>query len=252
MSVANSMAEESKSSNQKPAYHIYLTFDDGPLEGSEDIDDAVRTDKIKINVFVVGSHVRSVPRMSNYFQLYENNPYIEVGNHSYSHAHDEYRLFYEYPDAVYQDFVKNERVLQLKTKLARLPGRNMWRIGNIAKNDVRSGSSAGDLLAKNGYTLFGWDLEWQHDARTGAPIQTVNDIYFVIESLLKEHKTVQENHIVILCHDEMFRKNWEETELKQLIERLKSTGNYEFNHLSEYPKNGRIGTVQPQHSKDIK
>ena len=252
MSVANSWGAESKSSNQKPAYHIYLTFDDGPLEGSEDIDDAVRTDKIKINVFVVGSHVRSVPRMSTYFQLYENNPYIEVGNHSYSHAHDDYRLFYEYPETVYQDFERNERVLQLKTKLARLPGRNMWRIGNIAKNDVRSGSSAGDLLAKNGYTLFGWDLEWQHDARTGAPIQTVNDIYYVIESLLKEHKTVQENHIVILCHDEMFRKNWEETELKQLIERLKSTGNYEFNHLSEYPKNGRTGTVQPKHSKDIK
>lgn len=64
MSVANGWAAESKSSNQKPTYHIYLTFDDGPLEGSEDIDDAVRTDKIKINVFVVGSHVRSVLRMS--------------------------------------------------------------------------------------------------------------------------------------------------------------------------------------------
>ena len=161
MSLTNSWAEESKSSNQKPAYHIYLTFDDGPLEGSEDIDDAVRADKIKINVFVVGSHVRSVPRMSSYFQLYENNPYIELGNHSYSHAHDEYSLFYKDPEAVFQDFEKNERVLQLKTKLARLPGRNMWRIGNITKNDVISGSSAGDLLLKNGYTLFGWDLEWQ-------------------------------------------------------------------------------------------
>ena len=249
LSVTNSRAEESNSSTQKPAYHIYLTFDDGPLEGSEDIDDAVKADKIKINVFVVGSHVRSVPRMSSYFQLYENNPYIEVGNHSYSHAHDEYSLFYKDPEAVYQDFEKNERVLQLKTKLARLPGRNMWRIGNITKNDVISGSSAGDLLSKNGYTVFGWDLEWQHDARTGAPIQTVNDIYHVIESLLKERKTVQENHIVILCHDEMFRKNWEETELKQLIDRLKLTGKYEFNHLSEYPKNGRTGSEQSQHGK---
>jgi len=236
MFVTNSWAEESKSSNQKPIYHVYVTFDDGPLEGSEDIDDAVRTDKIKINVFNVGSHVRSVPRMSTYFQLYENNPYIEIGNHSYSHAHDEYRLFYKDPEAVYQDFEKNERVLKLKTKLARLPGRNMWRIGKISKNDVLSGSTAADLLSKNGYTVFGWDLEWQHDARTGAPIQTVNDIYHVIETLLKERRTVTENHIVILCHDEMFRKNWEETELKQLIERLKSTGKYEFNHLSEYPK----------------
>ena len=34
--------------------HIYITFDDGPLEGSEDIDDAVRQEKINVNVFVVG------------------------------------------------------------------------------------------------------------------------------------------------------------------------------------------------------
>jgi hypothetical protein len=49
-------------------------------------------------------------------------------------------------------------------------------------------------------------MKWQHDALTGAPIQTVNDIYDVIETLLKERRTVTENHIVILYHDEMFRK----------------------------------------------
>jgi peptidoglycan-N-acetylglucosamine deacetylase len=244
--VINSRAEESKLSSQKPAYHIYLTFDDGPLEGSEDIDDAVKTDKIKINVFAVGSHVRAVPRMRTYYQLYEKNPYIQVGNHSYSHAHDEYRLFYEDPATVYQDFEKNGRVLQLKSKLARLPGRNMWRIGNKAINDVISGSTSADLLSKKGYTVFGWDVEWRHDSRTGAPIQTVNDMYHLIDTLLKERRTVTENHIVILCHDEMFRKNWEETELKQLIERLKSTGKYEFNHLSEYPVNSRATLQQPK------
>lgn len=123
--VSDCWAEELKANGKQPPYHIYLSFDDGPLEGSEDIDDAVRVEKIKINVFVVGYYVRAVPRMRNYFQLYENNPYIELGNHSYSHAHDEYRLFYQDPESVYQDFIKNERVLQLKSKLARLPGRNM-------------------------------------------------------------------------------------------------------------------------------
>jgi len=174
--------------------------------------------------------------MRDYFQLYKDNPYIEIGNHSYSHAHDEYRLFYQNPESVYQDFMKNERVLQLKSKLARLPGRNMWRIGSRPINDVTSGSVAADLLSKNGYSVFGWDLEWQHDARTAVPIQTVNDIFHQTESLLNKQRTITENHIVILCHDEMFRKNWEETELKQLIDLLKSTGLYEFNHLSEYPR----------------
>src|SRR5882757_7898109 len=56
--------------------YIYLTFDDGPLGGSEDIDDAVTKEKIKINVFIVGQHALSSRRMKRYFQLYVNNPLI--------------------------------------------------------------------------------------------------------------------------------------------------------------------------------
>jgi len=239
--VASCWAGELKPVDKNRPYHIYLSFDDGPLAGSKDVDNAVKVEKVKINVFVVGSYVQAFPRMREYFQLYENNPYIEIGNHSYSHAHDEYSVFYKNPKSVYQDFGKNENVLQLKSKLVRLPGRNMWRIGSKTINDVTSGSAAADLLSKNGYLVFGWDIEWQHDARTGVPVQTVNDIFNQIEKLLKERKTVTENHVVILCHDEMFRKKWEETELKQLIERLRSAGLYEFNHLSEYPQQKENG-----------
>jgi hypothetical protein len=39
----------------------------------------------------------------------------------------------------------------------------MWRIKGRSKNDVSSGIAAADLLAKNGFSLFGWDLEWAHD-----------------------------------------------------------------------------------------
>ena len=226
---------------EKPLYHVYLSFDDGPLEGSEDVDNAIRAEKIKINVFVVGSYVQIFPRMNKYLQLYENNLYIEIGNHSFSHAHNEYAMFYKDPESAYQDFVKNENVLYMKSKLARLPGRNMWRIGDRKINDETNGAAAADLLAKNGYSVFGWDIEWEHDARTGKPVQTVNDIFYQIEHLLKHNKTVTKNHIVILCHDEMFRKKWEETELKQLIERLRWMGTYEFNHLSEYPAKQESG-----------
>jgi peptidoglycan-N-acetylglucosamine deacetylase len=109
-------------------YSIYLSFDDGPLEGSEDINDAVKKEDIKINVFIVGMHVLSNPRMSRFYELYESNPYIEVGNHSYSHAHDHYKEYYEKPDSVLEDFVKNQGEFHIQHKLARLPGRNMWRI----------------------------------------------------------------------------------------------------------------------------
>jgi peptidoglycan/xylan/chitin deacetylase (PgdA/CDA1 family) len=222
--------------SEKPVKHIYLTFDDGPLEGTEDLSEAVQTEKIAITVFVVGSNVVASQRLKAYYHLYERNPYIEIGNHSYSHAHGAYRKFYQNPEQVFLDFLKNQMVLHMKNKLARLPGRNMWRLMGKIRNDVTSGASTADLLFKHGYSVFGWDLEWQHDSKTGAPIQTVEDIVHLIKKLLAEKKTLTENHLVLLCHDPMFQKKWEETDLKELVERLRATGEFSFNHLSEYPQ----------------
>jgi peptidoglycan/xylan/chitin deacetylase (PgdA/CDA1 family) len=218
------------------ARYIYLTFDDGPLEGSEDIDDAATKENIKINVFIVGQHAQSNKRMKGYYQLYIDNPLIEVGNHSYSHAHNQYEKFYENPQNVLQDFLKCQDQLKIPNKYARQPGRNQWRLKDTAINDVKSGSQSADLLYKNGFKVFGWDIEWQHDGKTGAPIQTVDDMVEAIEKRLTEKKTVRPGHLVLLSHDEMFRNGWEESELKQLIEKLKTKGNYHLEHLSKYPE----------------
>jgi peptidoglycan/xylan/chitin deacetylase (PgdA/CDA1 family) len=217
-----------------PIQTIYLTFDDGPLQGSEYVNDAVRQEMIKINVFVVGLNTQRSKRLQGYLQQYETNAWIEVGNHSFSHAHDDYSAYYNNPDAVFQDFLKNEKTLHLVNKLARLPGRNMWRLNNRHVDDVKSGSKAADTLFANGFKVFGWDLEWCHDPKSGVPIQTVEDMIQLIEQHFSKKRTVTENHLVILCHDEMFRKGWEESELKQLIDNLRTKG-FKFGHLSEYP-----------------
>lgn len=218
----------------KPTGTIYLTFDDGPLDGSEDVNDAVRKEQVKINVFVVGMHAMSNPRLKGYCQLYETNPWIEVGNHSYSHAVNGYHSFYVSPDALLQDFLRCEKAVHLLNRLARLPGRNMWRIKDRKSNDVKSGSACADLLFASGFKVFGWDLEWSHDPHTGVPVQTVNDMLDLIDRHLSEKRTATPEHLVVLCHDEMFRKAWEETELKELIVKLRAKG-YAFGHLSEYP-----------------
>jgi peptidoglycan/xylan/chitin deacetylase (PgdA/CDA1 family) len=227
---------EESAAAKKPFKHIYLTFDDGPLNGSLEVSDAVRTEKVEVTIFVVGLNVVTNQRLKDYYRLYEQNPYIEIGNHSYSHARDAYGKFYENAGHVFLDFLRNQMVLHLKNKLARLPGRNMWRLPGKIKNDVTSGASSADLLFKHGYRVFGWDLEWRHDSKTGAPIRTPGDMMELIEKLLAEKRTVVENHLVLLCHDEMFRKKWEESELKELIERLRATEEFSFNHLSEYPQ----------------
>lgn len=230
------IAAAPKSATAKPLQHIYLTFDDGPLEGSEDINDAVSKEQIKVNVFVVGQHALSSERMRSFYKLYENNPWIEIGNHSFSHAHDHYKKFYKQPDSVVADFMKCQALLHIPNKLARQPGRNQWRLKDTSINDVSSGAASADLLFKKGFRVFGWDLEWQHDVKTGAPIQTVTDMFELIEKKFNENKTVTPGNLVLLAHDEMFRNGWEESELKQLIDTLESSGKYSFEHLSNYPE----------------
>ena len=195
----------------------------------------MQKENIKVNVFVVGMHVLASPRMQRFYKLYEADPHIEIGNHSFTHAHNHYNLYYEKPDSVLHDFEKNQLELGIKYKLARLPGRNMWRLKDLIINDNITGRQAADTLYKSGYRVFGWDLEWQHSGETGVPLQSVNEMIEIIGRKLREGKTMRKNQLVLLAHDEMFRNGWEESELKQLILKLKSFGNYRFEHLSKYP-----------------
>ena len=215
--------------------YIYLTFDDGPLNGSENIDSVILAERLKISVFLVGEHAEKSKILGNYYKMYEQNPFVESYNHSFTHANNKYALFYSNPPNVLADIQRNEQLLNLRYKIVRLPGRNMWRIGDRKRDDGVSGSVAADLLAKNGYKLYGWDLEWRHNGKDGTPIQSVDEMTNEIESRLETGNSFTKDHVVILIHDEMFQKKWEESELKQLIERLRLHPNYVFEQIRFYP-----------------
>ena len=68
--------------------YIYLTFDDGLLNGSENMDEVFKNEKLKVTVFLVGEHVEKNKTMTDYFKYYEDNPYIEECNHSWTHANE--------------------------------------------------------------------------------------------------------------------------------------------------------------------
>lgn len=213
---------------------IYLSFDDGPLKGSENIDSVVIAERLKISVFVVGHNAEASKVLGNYYKLYEQNPFVETYNHSFTHAKGHYERFYSNPENVLADIQKNERELNLKFKIVRLPGRNIWRLLDRKKDDGVSGSAAADLLAKNEYKIYGWDIEWRHHPG-GVPVQTVDEIKKEIETRLEDGNLFTRDHLVLLVHDEMFQKKWEESELKQLIDKLKQHENYIFEHLRFYP-----------------
>lgn len=94
-----SFKEKNKLTSGKPATSesslkfIYLTFDDGPLNGSENIDSVILAERLKISVFLVGEHAEMSKQLGTYYKLYEQNPFVEVYNHSFTHAKDKYELF---------------------------------------------------------------------------------------------------------------------------------------------------------------
>ncbi len=217
---------------EKKTKYVYLTFDDGPLEGSEKIDEAIRYEKVPITVLLVGRHAEAQP---HYLELYKQNDHIEVGNHSYSHARNHYSKFYFNPQGVLDDFLKSHEIINPEDRVARLPGRNMWRLGTRKKDDIPSGSEAADLLTENGFEIYGWDMEWFHDPTTAEPVGSAEEVFQQMEHHLDRGRTFTKDHLILLCHDEMFREDWEESELKKLIELLKSREDYEFARLKHYP-----------------
>lgn len=221
--------------NTAPVKYIYLTFDDGPLSGSENIDSVMLAERLKISVFLVGEHAEESRKLNNYYKLYEQNPFVESYNHSFTHAHDKYREFYSNAQNVVSDIEKNEQTLGLRFKIVRLPGRNMWRTGDRKKDDGPSGKEAADLLAGKGFRLYGWDLEWEHHPTDGTPVQSVEQMTSAIVDRLEKGRTFTKDHIVLLVHDEMFQKKWEESELNELVDNLKKHENYVFEHIRFYP-----------------
>lgn len=215
---------------------IYLTFDDGPLSGSENINNIILQEKIKISVFMVGAHVVKDKQMDIYAKYYDENPYIDEYNHSFSHANNHYEAFYENTAKSVNDIVYNQSLLKLAYKIVRLPGRNMWRLGGRSKNDGPSGMQTADQLANLGYKVVGWDIEWQHRPDDGTPIQSVDDMYQSVRNLCSSDKTFTKNNVVMLIHDEMFQKTWEESELKQLIDLLRTDPNVTFEQVRFYPQ----------------
>lgn len=233
--MASFAAAEEPVKKKLPLKYIYLSFDDGPLHGSERIDSIVKAERIKISVFLVGRQLQVSKQLGEYVKMYEENPFVESYNHSYSHANSHYQSYYKDPVQVLNDIIKNEEALKLHFKIVRLPGRNIWRVGNRKRDDGNSGAAAADTLAAHGYTLYGWDLEWRHDPKTGKPTQTADSIARAVESRLEAGGTFTKDHIVLLIHDEMFREELAGNELYQLIRKLRSHENYVFEHLRFYP-----------------
>ncbi len=215
-------------------YSVFLTSDDGPLVGSKNLNQLIEDYEVPVSLFLVGRNIVVDPKLKPNFENYEKNKYVSLNNHSYTHANLHYKKFYKNPDGVVADFLKSQKVLNLTTNTARLPGRNVWVLNNkIQKGEPNALKAAQKLYTEHNYKTYGWDYELRHD-KHGNILKTAMQHYKKIKELLKEGKTFTKNQIVILMHDQMFTSQKSQKELGELILLLQDDDECKLKLISEY------------------
>lgn len=218
----------------KDSVAIYLSFDDGPILASWYLLSFVQTDSIPVNVMLVGRLAFLTTAGKKMLLAYRNNPLVEINNHSFSHARKKYKSFYSHPDKVIADILLNEDTLQLKNKILRFPGRNVWRVNGRKRDDLADAAKAADSLVKRGYRIFGWDLEWRYDTAKRSFL-TAYQMFSSIIYIAQHKKSFIPEHIVILCHDQMLEDKQARIELGLFIKKVKLIDNWHFTKLQNYP-----------------
>ena len=215
---------------------VYLTFDDGPLGGTDDVIAVLNAKRAKGTLFLVGDHVSSDWRRRQ-LDAAHSSEYIEVANHSTTHASGDYSGYYGNPRGVLEGFQAATQTLRITQRPvpARLPGRNTWRVGSIVHNDpTNRGDSGGaaNLLAGAGYRIYGWDVEWQMSR--GRPQGTADSVVQRIDRMAAAGSVKKAGHVVLLTHDVMFRaSNHDRGKLERLIDLLRAAG-HSFAFISDF------------------
>ena len=211
---------------------VYLTFDDGPLAPTHYLTDIINQKQVKMSAFVVGRHAQAKNFRAK-MELMRVHPYIELCNHSFSHASGRYKEFYSSPQTAANDMINNESDLGLTLKIIRMPGRDIWATPNVKRGWSQSGGKTAEILLNNGFKIYGWDIEWEHFANT-LPKETPERFIARVDTLFARKSMLVPNHLVILGHDEMLQKERGREDLSRIIDMLKERG-YIFEFISNYP-----------------
>ncbi|MDX8495257.1 polysaccharide deacetylase family protein [Mesorhizobium sp. VK22B] len=220
---------------------IYLTFDDGPLNGTANILDVLQAEQVPATLFMVGMHVGANATNRVLVPRAKSMPLVTIGNHSYSHAYNHYRHFYGDTEGVVADMLRANTVLGLKPAVhARLPGRDVFRLPSMSKDDNSLGlAQAGredpdyEFVAASGFWLYCWDHEWVHED-SGKPVQSVDHLVSEIDHLFGYGHFVKPGKLILLMHDEMFQDAFDgKAKLTALITALKLR-RYAFGAIPTY------------------
>lgn len=215
--------------------YIYLTFDDGPQNGTMQCFNLCKELGVKASFFMVGNHARDKWGKDIVSSIREAYPQILLANHSTTHANNRYHYFYTHPIMAAEDFYKAQESMNVPYKIIRLPGNTAW----VSAAGIKSTGLVRPvckLLDSAGYNVLGWDVEWhfRYDG-TSRPVQSAEKIISQTNYAATEGNLYTKKHVMILTHDRMFRQPSDLDSLRKYIVALKSNPQYVFETVDHYP-----------------
>lgn len=214
--------------------YIYLTFDDGPQNGTVACFDLCKKLEIKSTFFMVGVHASS-PNLRNIVkEIRDDYPRTLLANHSSTHAYNKYHSFYHNYKSATNDFYLAQNTLKVPLNIIRLPGSNSW----VTENRIKAESLTKpvcNLLDSANYNVIGWDLEWHFNQHNSTPIQSVDKMVSTVYETLNKNKMYSKNSLVILMHDRMFKHANYTDSLHKFISTLKQDSSLIFETVDHYP-----------------
>lgn len=217
---------------------MYLTFDDGPLNGTANVLAATKEEGIRATMFFVGEHIRHNTIL---FNKALSMPHVQISNHTFSHANDRYEEFYNNKNLVIRDIDKAQKLIG-GPKYLRLCGRNVWRLPSVVRDDFairykqRQREIADyDELKERGYQIYGWDIEWEFDHATKLPLLSAEEMADKVEVRYNRGYTAKRGKMILLAHDYMFKGIEGKYRLKEFISILKAKG-WQFATIGDYSR----------------
>ncbi len=135
--------------DENTVHKVYLTFDDGPSDNTDDILDVLAAYDVKATFFVVGR--TDEHSLNMYRRIIEEGH--SIGIHSYSHK---YSVIYSSIEAFEQDLEQIRSLIVettgVDTKLLRFPGGSSNQVSEIDMHNFI------DLVTEKGYTYYDWNV----------------------------------------------------------------------------------------------
>lgn len=214
---------------------IYLTFDDGPNKGTQNVLDILQEENVPATFFIVGEHVFMSKAQAATWDSLLHAKNIELCNHSYSHAHDHYKKFYKDPSGVVKDIELAKEKILPDNYIVRAPGRNAWRIDSLHFTDIKKSKIAIDSLQAAGFIVMGWDLEWHYDPKTLILKNSADELLKQVDSLFAKNRTKFKDNLVLLAHDQVYKSDADVQQLREFVLKLKQRDDYELSMVNSYP-----------------